>query len=299
MLAFFIHLDNKSHLEKHEKQFSISAGGSLIGGIALISLLIPFFLYFKLPLAVIMLISPVSLAVAAFLQYFIHFRPEILKPAGEVVALHHFKNDPSYRVVALFAGISLAIIFLIHYSLVSVARIQFMVDNEMGTFLGFFTAGVLILTMIGKQIIFPSLLRNYGLRAGIIIPPAIIAIVILMVIILRLVLGINAVTLPGFFIIISLASLFAYMLILSVNFPTLRVIFRSYEKNFRDIFTAGTSWVILTSLLISGVILTVTGLFFSGLIYFLVLLIPLIAGWLYIAFQMHDLYRKQIFRFID
>jgi len=137
------------------------------------------------------------------------------------------------------------------------------------------------------------------LRAGIIIPPAIIAIVILMVILLRLVLGINAVTLPGFLIIISLASLFAYMLILSVNFPALRVIFRSYEKNFRDIFTAGTSWVILTSLLISGVILTVTGLFFSGLIYFLLLLIPLIAGWLYIAFQMHDLYRKQIFRFID
>jgi hypothetical protein len=120
-----------------------------------------------------------------------------------------------------------------------------------------------------------------------------------MVLILRLVLGINAVTLPGFFIIISLSGLLSYMLILSIKFPTLRVIFRSFEKNFRDIFKAGTSWVILTALVISGIILTVTGLFYSGLIYFLVLLIPLIIGWLYVAFLMNDLYRKQVFRFID
>ena len=298
MLVFFSFSENRIDLRK-EDYFRILTERGLIAGITGISLLIPVLLYLGLSLRGIMLISPFSLAAASVSQYFLPAKSDFRELTSERVAFKDLRKDQSSRMIAVFACISVSIVLIIQYAMVGVARMQFMVDNDMAAFLGFFTAGIMILAYTGKLLIFPAILQNYGLRSGIIAPPLVVAILIAIVLALRLAIGINAVTYAVFLILFALASLFSYVLILSVQLPSLRVILHSSGMKAKGILQAGIGWTVVTALLVSGIILTIAGLFFSGLIYFLSLLMPLIALWFYVAFRMHDAYRNQVVMVID
>ena len=174
----------------------------------------------------------------------------------------------------------------------SVARIHFLVDNDMAVFLGLFTGSLMVLVLFGKFVLFPLLLQSLGLRSSLIISPILVALLTAIVLTMRITIGINAVTFTGFLIFISIAGLLSYLFVLSVEFPSLRVIFHSSENKIRAF--SGTIGIIEAALSVAGIILTIAGFFITGMIYTLLLLVPLIAIWLFVAFRMYAGYKDQV-----
>ena len=210
-----------------------------------------------------------------------------------------FREDPYFRIISIFAALSVASLFFVQYLFMAVTKEQYPAAADMARFLGIFTASTMIFTLFIKLVVFTHILHNFGLRTCLIVSPVIIAVFAAMSILSGLLLGYTPLSATGFlifFVLLALSRLFSKSLRDSVDFPSLKVICQTIEKGaipgFRSV-TIGTINEIAT--LFTGLILTLIGIFsFIKLIHFSLLLFLITIVLVIVARRVYTEYRKAI-----
>jgi ATP:ADP antiporter, AAA family len=285
----------------------------LIVGIIIISFAIPAFVSLKFHSHSVLFISAFSVLIAAVIQSVIgtQFSLAVVegkhpadKPENKKSLSAAFRYYPYIRTIAIFTALSVLTVFFIQYLFMAVTRKQYPDAENMAGFLGFFTGGMMILILVVKLVIFPYILRNFGLRTCLIISPVLIAVFTAIVIPAGLFMGYSPESTGGFlilFLLLAFSRLVSKSLREAIEFPSLKVIYHSVGKKIKSVIEpefVGMANEI--SVFFSGLLLTALGLFsFIRLIHFSMILLIIAFIWIYVALRLFREYRKSIIREVE
>ena len=280
----------------------------LITGTILIAVIIPILFSFKFQVSDILLVSALSLFMAAVIQIMIGNRfilagERNLQDPGKNGKFKFrsivFHEDLYIRIIGFFSALSVLTAIFIQYTFMAVTRELYPAPENMAGFLCLFTGSTMIMILFLKLVVFNLFLHTYGLKACLIATPLLIAVFTSMAIAIGSVMGYTP-DVPGgfiiFFILIATARLISKSLRDSIESPSLKIINQSVKKRTGTEIISGTS-VLDNNLLIlfSGVILTLFGLFGSvKIIHFTLLLFIIAVLWLYVAFRLYSEYRSSV-----
>ena len=294
--------------KKQLKRLSQLNETGLVAGIIVISYAIPVLMYFNLHSYNILLAGTASVLAGTVIQFIIGPKfslagtdtiqlPEVNKKSKKIFTV--IFEDRYFRIIGIFAALSVIVAFFIQYSFMAVARQQYPAAEEMATFLGLFTGTTLIFMQIIKRFGFEYFLYNYGMRTCIIISPVIIAILSFVVVTIGFLTGISPSNIGGFilfFVFLLISRLLSRTLKEFFEAPSLRVICQPLEQNMRsklNNFISGSFNEIMV--IFSGLILTVLGLTgFFRLLHFTILLFGISLIWLFVSFRLYREYRKSL-----
>ncbi len=293
------------------KKLSGMADSGFLTGIALISFIIPLLLTFKFKAHSILLLAGLSVLIAAFLQKVlsVHLKSDKTKIAGKSEKpvsksfLSLIRKNKLYRILSLYATLSVLVAFVILYSFITITHKQYPVAEDMAGFLGLFIGSMMLFTEFVKRIIYPPLIRFLGIRGCLIISPVIIVMITFLSIVIGLAMGYTG---PAsgyivFFIILACNRFISKSVKDSIEVPSFRVIYQSIQGNVKTEIQNGISYSVNeVGMLLSGTILSLFGLLsFIKLIHFSLLLLILLAVWMYLAFRLYKEYRNSITKTIE
>jgi hypothetical protein len=183
----------------------------------------------------------------------------------------------------------------------AVTREQYHVAENLAGFLGLFTGSMMILILVGKLVVFPYILHNYGLRTCLIISPVLIAVFTTLVIATGLFMGYSPGAASGFmifFLLLAVSRLISKSLKDSVEFPSFKAIFQSVDNKVKSELQSGMIDIVNEmAVFVSGIILTGLGLFsFIRLIHFSLFLFIIVLIWLFFAIRLSREYRKSLIK---
>ena len=294
--------------QKQLKRLSLLNETGMVAGVIAISFAIPVMMSFKLHSYNILLAGAAFVFTGTVIQVILGTKfnlagtdanppPEVDEKRKRFITV--FFEDRYFRLILLFAALSVIVAFFIQYSFMAVTRQQYSSAEEMATFLGLFTGITLIIILVLKRLGFEYLLYNYGMRTCLIISPVIIAILSFIVVVIGFLTGISPSAIGGFvlfFIFLLFSQLFSRTLKDFVESPSLKVIFHPFEQNLRpglNNLMSGSFNEIMV--IFSGLILTVLGLFgFFRLLHFNILLFGVSMAWLFVSFRLYREYRKSL-----
>ena len=299
-------------LIKDRKLFAVS-DTALIIGIVIGCLTIPVLLSMNFKLHNFLLVSALSVGIAAAVQVIIGSRLNLagISPIAGTLSykrslsvLKVFRKDQYARILGVFIIISVVSALFVQYSFLSVTRTHFPAGEDMAGFLGILTGSIMILTLLGKLILFPYLLKNYGLRICLTVSPMLLAVFTAMAIISGMMMGYTTETASGFMIFFFLLALLRFLsksMEDSVEFPSMKVLCQTFEEKSRfEVQTVMDSTVREIAVFLAGLILAGVGLLsFVSIIHFSWVLFIILMLWLLIAFKLYAEYRKQLRRGLD
>lgn len=298
-------------LRQGKRLFGMIDSGQIFGMI-LVSFAVPSFLLKLLNNQTkdLLFISAISIFITLFLQFFItrKYKLDITgteqKPVekeekeekeGNFFSLFKSKY---VRLMAGFILMSMAIAFFILHSFFAVSDIKYPDNVELTSFLGFFTATIMIFSFIFKTFVYSKFINTYGLKAGLLLMPVILGIFALLSSLVGTFMGYKgeSTNFMIFFIMIALARLFSVSLKSSIQDPTFKVLYQSLDIKIRHRVQAGIDGVVNESAaLLSGAILIGLGLFaFIELIHYSYFMVAFISFWIFITFQLHREYKKML-----
>ncbi len=203
-----------------------------------------------------------------------------------------------HRRIAVVTIFSVITAFFVQYSFLAVSRIQYPSMQDLAHFLGLFTGIVMTIALIIKLLVFPFLIRNFRLRATIILPPLIIAVLTIAVLATGYITGYNnaATVITGFFILLAMSRLFSRSFKETVELSSAEVICQSLDDNRRFAALSGIRGPVNEAgTIMAGVILTGLGIIGSvKLIHFPVVLVILTILWIISAFRLYSAYRDSV-----
>ena len=88
--------------------------------------------------------------------------PFVIMLILSAIITYFIKQGP--ETIAIFAILSVLTLFFIQYLFMATTREQYPVAEDMAGFLGLFTGSMMIFILIVKLVVFPYVLRNYGVR---------------------------------------------------------------------------------------------------------------------------------------
>lgn len=303
-------------LRQGKRLFGMIDSGQIFGMI-LVSFAVPSFLLKLLNNQTkdLIFISAISIFITLILQLFIARKyklditgieqkpPEIEKEKKkdkkekEENFFSLFKNK-YVRLMAGFIIMSMAIAFFILHSFFAVSDIKYPDNVELTSFLGFFTATIMIFSFIFKTFVYSKFINTYGLKAGLLLMPVILGIFALLSSLAGTFMGYKAESsnFMIFFILIALARLFSVSLKSSIQDPTFKVLYQSLDIKIRHRVQAGIDGIVNESAaLLSGAILIGLGLFaFIELIHYSYFMVVVISFWIFITIQLHREYKKML-----
>ena len=168
---------------KGKKLFAV-VDASLIVGIIISCFSIPVLLSVNFQLHNILFLSAISIFISALFQGIAGERLLLAggipdnQPDGfksTVSVLNVFREDSYTRILGIFIVLSVVSAFFIQYSFLAVTRERYPAGEDMARFLGIFTGSIMILTLLGKLLLFSYLLKNYGLKICLTISPVLLA----------------------------------------------------------------------------------------------------------------------------
>ncbi len=280
----------------------------LITGIIIICYTIPVLLSFNFATHNILLVSTISVMVAAIIQIMIGGRFRVVGVSDGKGAerektresfVSHLTEDRYTRIIGLFIVLSVLAAFFVQYSFMAVTREQYPAEVDMARFLGIFTGSMMIFTLLVKLLVFSYLIRNYGLRICLVISPVLIAVFIVIAIGIGLSMGYTPGYVSGFLIFFMLLALIRFLSKSfkdSIESPSLKVIYQAIDEKLRyKVQSVMDGTVNEIAVLSSGLILTGLGaLSFIKLIHFSWILLIVIFAWIIIALRLYSEYRKSI-----
>lgn len=300
----------KLFTQKQLKRLSQLNETGLITGIIVISFAIPVLMYFKLPSYNILLAGAASVFAGTVIQFIIGTKfslagtdniqlPETNEKRETIFTV--FFEDRYFRIIGIFAALSVIVAFFIQYSFMAVTRQQYPAAEQMATFLGLFTGATLIIIQIFKRFGFEYFLYNFGMRTCLIISPVIIALLSFIVVANGFLTGISPSAIGGFvlfFIFLLFSRLLSRTLKEIAESPSLKAICHPLEKNLKpglNNLMGGSLNEIMV--IFSGLILTVLGLLeFFRLLHFTILMFCISLIWLFVSFRLYREYRKCLLR---
>jgi ATP:ADP antiporter, AAA family len=280
----------------------------IMTGIIIISIMIPVLLFLKFQLNNILLVSALSVLTTTIIQVQIGKKfslvniqeiqiPDKYKNKESVFTV--FREVPYVRMISIFMFLSVLAFSFVQYSFMAVTKQQYPVAESMAVFLGFFTAGIMILILIFKQFIFKYVLHNYGLQICLIISPILVGFFTVLAIASGLLKGFTPESTVGFiifFFFIAITRLVSKSLSDTVESPSLNVIYQSVDRQIKfKLHSVLIGRLNETMIMLSGLILTIIGLLsFVKLIHFSLVLLIICSAWLFVALKLFVEYRKSI-----
>jgi ATP/ADP translocase len=280
----------------------------LILGVILSSYAIPVMLTFGFNTHNIILLSAVAVFGASILQFLLGSRHTLGETAsvrkGSVSkAMSLFRKDSYVLNMGIFVSLSVMVAFFVQYSFMAVTREQYPLEADMARFLGLFIGSMMIFTLFLKTFLFSYLIRNYGLKVLLLLPPLLILVFTAAASLLGSLLGYRPAT-GGFiifFLILALSRLFSIALRDAVETPSFKVIYQTFDETERYAVQSlidGT--VTEIAALGSGLLLSILGIIAAGrLISFSFVLLVITIIWGYIGFRLYSEYRKAIIRSLE
>lgn len=294
-------------LRQGKRLFGLVDAG-LVVGIIISCYTIPVLLSFNFESRNILLVSALSVMIAAIVQIMIgskfsfvagkeEQKPEKAEKKRSVLTA--FREDRYTRIMGIFVALSVVTAFFIQYSFMAVTREQYPSEEDMARFLGIFTGSMMIFTLLVKLLVFSYLIRNYGLRTCLAISPVLVAVFTAIAIIVGMTMGFTPETASGFlifFLLLALSRLFSKALKDSIESPSFKVIYQTIDEKIRYEIQSGMDGTVNEiAALSAGLILAGMGvLSFINLIHFSWVLFIFIILWGFIAIMLYTEYRKSI-----
>lgn len=255
----------------------------------------------------ILLISAAAILTATILQISIGSRllvrqttetSENSKPDDSKTIPGLIRENSYLRILGIFIGLSVMTAFFVQYSFMAVTRVQYPAEEDMARFLGLFTGSIMIFTLLIKLTVFAYLIRNYGLRTCLVLSPLLIAGFTIIAVVIGTIMGFTPAT-SGFmlfFMILAMSRLFSRSLRDSIELPSLKAIYLTFDEKTRYVVQSGMDGTINEiAALSSGLLLSGLGILgFIRLIHFSVVLIAITGLWIFVAFKVYSEYRKSI-----
>ncbi|MGD0340378.1 MAG: hypothetical protein ABSA76_01540 [Bacteroidales bacterium] len=306
MLGFWGTVSRLFTLRQGKRLFGLVDAGLIIG-IIVSCYAIPVLLSLNFRAHNILLISAAGVLIATVLQITIGSRflitqakstSETAKPGETKSILGLIKENSYIRILGAFIALSVMTAFFVQYSFMAVTREQYPAEEDMARFLGLFTGSMMIFTLLIKLTVFAYLIRNYGLRTCLALSPVLIAGFAIIAVVIGTLMGYTPAT-SGFmlfFMILALSRLFSKSLKDSIESPSFKVIYLTFDEKTRYVVQSGMDGTVNEiAALSSGLLLSGLGILgFIRLIHFSIVLIAITGLWIFIAFRLYSEYRKSI-----
>jgi len=307
ILAFWGTVGRIFNLRQGKRLFGIIDTGQIIG-IIISSFSIPLIITFLKGTNNILLISAGSIFLAMFLEMIITKKFNLSEQGDaddtdivaedEQVKLKNFVKNPYILYMALFVVFSMFAAFFVQYSFLVVAKEKYPLEEDMATYLGFFTGSMMAFTLLIKTFVYSKLMKTYGLKVSLILSPVLLGLFTLIAIAAGYFGGYTE-SAPGFiyfFLLISLSKLFNKTLKDALEVPSFKLLYQALAKKIRfDVQAKIDGTINEIAALISGLILYGLGvLVFVKLIHFSVVLFILLGLWTIITIRLYKEYRNNL-----
>ena len=202
-------------------------------------------------------------------------------------------------MMAAFAGLSMLIAFFVQYSFLLVLAKKYTSEIDFGSFLGAFTAIIMVFTLLLKTFVYSKLIKNYGLKLCLVLLPILLGGFTIAAIAIGYGMGIEDVESSGFlffFMVIALSKLIAQAVKEGIELPSFKLIYQTLNKKIRFVVQALIDGTINEfSALLSGLCLVgLSALSFIGLVEISVVMLFIILLWLYNAFRLYSKYKESL-----
>ena len=212
-----------------------------------------------------------------------------------------FKNVLKNRYVvflAAFLFFSMMASTFVDYSFWTVTEKQYPNEGQLASFLGVFEGSIMILSLLVQTFVSDKLIKMYGLLTSLLVLPVILTAFTALVIFSGYYYGID-ISNPSFiwfFLFIALSSLFTRSLRDAIENPVFKLFFMPLDNKIRfDIQAKIEGMVNEFSMAIGGAIILLLGyLPFFHLIHYSMILLLVIAGWVFLAFKIYGSYKMHI-----
>jgi len=281
---------------------------ALIVGIIISCYAIPILLSFNFPLNNFLLISTISIIGSVLIQGMIGARSMLFGESNgiqyatlskSISGLNVFRENKYSRILGIFIVLSVVSAFFIQYSFLAVTREKFPAGEDMARFLRIFTGSIMILTLLGKLLLFSYLLKNYGLRICLIISPVLLATFTAIAVAFGMIMGYTMETASGFiifFILLGLIRVLSKSMEESIESPSYKLLYQTIDEKLRfGVQSVMDSSIKEAAAFLAGLTLAGVGvLSFIKLIHFSWILFIILIVWLFVAFRLYSEYRKSI-----
>lgn len=294
-------------LRQGKRLFGLVDTGIIVG-VIVSSYAIPVLLTVGFNTHNIILLSAVAILFATIMQFGLGRKHAIgdtsgVRKGSVKTALALFRKDSYVLNMGLFVSLSVMTTFFIQYSFMAVTREQFPLETDMARFLGLFIGSMMIFTLFLKTFLFSYLIKTYGLKIILVLPPLLMMIFTAAAAVLGSALGYTPAS-AGFilfFLILALSRLFSKALRDSVETPSFKVIYQTLAEKVRyDVQSIVDGTVNEIAALTSGLALSVLGVIVLGkLISFSWVLLIITALWAFFGYRLYFEYRKSIIRSLD
>jgi ATP/ADP translocase len=289
------------------KRLSGLVDAGLIFGIIISCYAIPALLSLNFNLHNILLVSAVAVLTGSIIQIMIRKRfliltgksdlePEKTVKKSRVLSL--FLKDQYIRIMGLFMVFSVMTAFFVQYSFMAVTREQYPAEEDMARFLGLFIGSMMIIALLIRLLVYPSLIRNYGIRTCMVLSPVLIAAFTVIIVLSGLFRGYTpaASGFMIFFMLLAVSRLFSKSLKDSVESPSFKVMYQTIDEKIRyEVQSAMDGTVNEIAAFSSGLILAGLGLLsFVRLIHFSIVLILITIIWVLVAVRLYAGYRNSV-----
>lgn len=276
---------------------SIDTGTLLASIVALFS--IPFLLDF-MELTNLLLISLVSVACYFLVFIVIAFKFSL---KSEDKADKSVKRDIAYQdivknkylgLMAVFVIVSMVAVTFIDYSFANVSKARFPGERELGTFISYFEATVVIFSFLFQTFITDYIIETYGLKVALIVNPILIGIFTVAALLIGSFLGFDATSTNFFYFFTAIAAskLFIDSIKDALDGPSFKLYFLPIDKNVKfDVQTKIEGVVNTFAYLFAGALILLINSFNVSLIFITLFLIPILAIWYYATNRMYTHYR--------
>lgn len=276
---------------------SIDTGTLLASIVALFS--IPFLLD-HMEVSNLLLISLISVACYMVVFIIIAIRFSLKSETEQDKSVRHdidYKDIAKNKylgVMAIFVIVSMVAITFINYSFANVSKARFPSEQQLGTFISYFEATIVIFSFLFQTFITDYIIETYGLKIALIINPILIGIFTIAALAIGLFVGIDPKEANFFFFFTAIAAskLFIDSVKDALDGPSFKLYFLPIDKNVKfDVQTKIEGVVNTFAYLFAGALILLINSFDVSLIFITLFLIPILVVWYYATNRMHAHYR--------
>jgi len=306
ILSFWGTVGRIFNLRQGKRLYGIIDSGQVFG-IILSSYAIPLILVYLKAIDNLLIISAVSIVFAMIIEVIltrlvnidvINDEKSDKKIQEEQVRIRDFIKNPYILFMALFVIFSMFAAFFVQYSFLVVINEKYPVEEDLASYLGFFTGSMMFFILIIKTFVYSKLVKTYGLKVSLMLSSLLLLLFTGIAIVVGFVGGYEK-TAPGFiyfFLFISMSKLFNKTLKDALEVPSFKILYQSLKKSIRfDVQAKIDGTINEISALTSGILLTaLSAIVFIKLIHFSVFLFILLIIWLIITIRLYKEYRNSL-----
>ena len=200
--------------------------------------------------------------------------------------------------MSLFVGISMIVAFFSVFIFLAVTEKQYESSSDLALFLAQFTLAMMIVTLIIKTFVYNRLIKTYGLKATLLILPFLLILILIGINVLSYTTDVSTVESDGFmlfFILVALGRLFSNALKAGLEVPAFKLLYHSLDKNIKYDAQAKIDGIVNEiSAVCSGLILAGLAMIFSESIYFIYVLVGILAIWIVVTLYLYKFYRDSL-----